>query len=173
MWILLKQETVSGSGISAGPICKSAPRSRQTTTPAPHHSVFYRLCDYGFGINPRSRLPPTELPPTDLRRDGSAGAAVERGQRHVPLVVDQVVSFSGDLVVLGHTQLGHQRDLFTVLAAAGHLLTTTPVQRRYTTSHTNKICGRESLFVTYGNTQNTTENYDIKLVAGYHQQLVS
>jgi len=23
-------------------ICKSAPRSRQTTTPAPHHSVFYR-----------------------------------------------------------------------------------------------------------------------------------
>jgi len=50
----------------------------------------------------------------------------------MPLVVDQVVSFSGDLVVLGHTQLGHQRDLFTVLAAAGHLLTTTPVQRRYT-----------------------------------------
>jgi len=24
-------------------ICKSAPRSRQITTPAPHHSVFYRL----------------------------------------------------------------------------------------------------------------------------------
>jgi len=35
-WILLKQETVSGSGIS----CKSAPRSRQITTPASHHSVF-------------------------------------------------------------------------------------------------------------------------------------
>ena len=32
--ILLKQETVSG---------KSAPRSRQITTPAPHHSVFYWL----------------------------------------------------------------------------------------------------------------------------------
>jgi len=31
------QETVSGSGI-----CKSAPCSRETTTPAPHHSVFYR-----------------------------------------------------------------------------------------------------------------------------------
>jgi len=31
----------SGSGISWA-ICKSAPRSRQTTTPAPHHSVFYR-----------------------------------------------------------------------------------------------------------------------------------
>ena len=41
IWILLKQETVSGSGISWG-ICKSAPRSRQITTLAPHHSVFYR-----------------------------------------------------------------------------------------------------------------------------------
>ena len=40
-WILLKQETVSGSGISWA-ICKSAPCSRQITTPAPHHSVFYR-----------------------------------------------------------------------------------------------------------------------------------
>ena len=36
---LLKQETVSGSGISWA-ICKSAPRSSQITTPAPHHSVF-------------------------------------------------------------------------------------------------------------------------------------
>ena len=41
IWILLKQETVSGSGISWA-ICKSAPRSRQITTPAAHHSVFYR-----------------------------------------------------------------------------------------------------------------------------------
>ena len=41
IWILLKQETVNGSGISWA-ICKSAPRSRQITTPAPHHSVFYR-----------------------------------------------------------------------------------------------------------------------------------
>ena len=41
IWILLKQETVSGSGISWA-ICISAPRSRQITTPAPHHSVFYR-----------------------------------------------------------------------------------------------------------------------------------
>ena len=35
----MKQETVSGSGISWA-ICKFAPRSRQITTPAPHHSVF-------------------------------------------------------------------------------------------------------------------------------------
>ena len=41
IWILLKQETVSGSGIS-WVICKSAPRSRQITMPAPHHSFFYR-----------------------------------------------------------------------------------------------------------------------------------
>ena len=39
IWILLKQETVSGSDISWA-ICKSAPRSRQITTPAPHRSVF-------------------------------------------------------------------------------------------------------------------------------------
>ena len=41
IWILLEQKTVSGSGISWA-ICKSAPRSRQITTPVPHHSVFYR-----------------------------------------------------------------------------------------------------------------------------------
>ena len=41
IWILLKQETVSGSGISWA-ICKSASRSRQITMPVPHHSFFYR-----------------------------------------------------------------------------------------------------------------------------------
>ena len=41
IWILLKQETVSGSGISWA-TWKSAPHSRQITMPAPHHSVFYR-----------------------------------------------------------------------------------------------------------------------------------
>ena len=39
IWILLKHETVSGSGISWA-ICKSAPRCRQITMPAPHHSSF-------------------------------------------------------------------------------------------------------------------------------------
>jgi len=39
IWILLKQETVSGRGISWA-ICKSAPCSRQITMPTPHHSVF-------------------------------------------------------------------------------------------------------------------------------------
>ena len=41
VWISLKQETVSGIDISWA-ICKSAPHSRQITTPAPHHSVFCR-----------------------------------------------------------------------------------------------------------------------------------
>jgi len=41
IWILLEQETVSGSGIHWA-ICKSAPHTRQTTIPAPHRSVFYR-----------------------------------------------------------------------------------------------------------------------------------
>ena len=36
IWILLKQETVSGSGISWA-ICKSVPHSRQITMPASHH----------------------------------------------------------------------------------------------------------------------------------------
>ena len=36
IWILLKQETVSGIGISWA-ICKSAPRCRQMTMPEPHH----------------------------------------------------------------------------------------------------------------------------------------
>ena len=40
VWILLKQETVSGNGISWA-VCKSAPCSRQITMPAPHHSVFF------------------------------------------------------------------------------------------------------------------------------------
>jgi len=35
---LLKQQAVSGSGIS-WTICKSAPRSRQITMPTPHHSA--------------------------------------------------------------------------------------------------------------------------------------
>jgi len=36
-----EEETVSGSGISWA-ICKSAPCSKQTTMPAPHHSLFYK-----------------------------------------------------------------------------------------------------------------------------------
>ena len=41
IWISVKQETVSSSGIS-WTICKYAPRSRQITRPAHHRSVSYR-----------------------------------------------------------------------------------------------------------------------------------
>jgi len=47
---LLEQEIMSGSGISWA-ICKSAPRFRQITMPALHHSVFYR---------PDAVLPPNQ-----------------------------------------------------------------------------------------------------------------
>ena len=43
IWILLKQETVNGIGIS-WVMCKSAPCSRQTTTPAPHHCFLQAGC---------------------------------------------------------------------------------------------------------------------------------
>ena len=39
IWILLKQDTLSGSGISWA-ICESASHSRQITMPVPHHSSF-------------------------------------------------------------------------------------------------------------------------------------
>ena len=66
IWILLKQETVSGSGISWA-ICKSAPRSRQITTPAPHHSVFFT-----------GRMP--FLPPNQQRQstEGNIEGAITR-----------------------------------------------------------------------------------------------
>ena len=43
IWILLKQETVSGSGISWA-ICKSASHSRQITMPVPHYSFLQARC---------------------------------------------------------------------------------------------------------------------------------
>jgi len=39
-WILLEQEMMGGSGISWTMYKLFAPRSRQITTPVPHHSLF-------------------------------------------------------------------------------------------------------------------------------------
>jgi len=58
IWILLKQETVSDSGISWA-ICKSAPSSRQTTAPAPHHSVFKGQMPF---LSPNQQRQSTEGP---------------------------------------------------------------------------------------------------------------
>ena len=55
MWILLKQETVSGSGIR-WVICMSALRSTQGTMPVPRHSVFYKPAGDG-SRKPGGRLP--------------------------------------------------------------------------------------------------------------------
>jgi len=56
IWMLLEQETVSGSGISWA-ICKSTRRSRQITTPAPHHSVFTGRMPF---LTPNHQLQSTE-----------------------------------------------------------------------------------------------------------------
>jgi len=56
IWILLKQETVSGNGISWA-ISKSAPRSRQITTPVPHHSVFLQAMPF---LSPNQQRQSTE-----------------------------------------------------------------------------------------------------------------
>jgi len=66
IWILLKQETVSGSGISWA-VCKRAPCSRQITTPAPHSSIF------------TGRMP--FLPPNQ-QRQSTEGIAHTDGQKN-------------------------------------------------------------------------------------------
>ena len=64
IWILLKQETVSGSGISWA-ICKSAPRSRQITMPALHRSVFLQAgCP---SCRPTNSVKETEGKPSIMR----------------------------------------------------------------------------------------------------------
>ena len=67
IWILPKQETVSGSGIICA-IRNPAPSSRQITTPAPHHSSFLQAgCPFSHPTNsvkahrPFSRTP-QEIP---------------------------------------------------------------------------------------------------------------
>ena len=58
---------MSDSGISWA-ICKSAPRSRQTTMPVPHNSVFYRPVAL-FAVKALKALPVLrkEKQPTVLR----------------------------------------------------------------------------------------------------------
>jgi len=68
IWILLKQETVGGSGISWA-ICMSAPRSRQTTTPAPHHSYVFYGPDALRAAQPR-------------RASGHSGASSSENSQH-------------------------------------------------------------------------------------------
>jgi len=75
IWILLEQETVSGSGISWA-ICKSASHSRQITTPAPHHSVFTGRMPF---LPPNQQRQSTEGNQNDYRAEWLVRLCVERG----------------------------------------------------------------------------------------------
>ena len=67
IWILLKQETVSGRTISWD-ICKSATHSRQITTPAPHHSDFLQAgCPSCRPTNSVKALKVQECPENQIR----------------------------------------------------------------------------------------------------------
>jgi len=78
IWIILKQETVSGSGIHWA-ICKSAPSSRQTTTPAPHHSVFTGRMPF---LSPNQQRQSTERNWVSKQCD-----KISRSQVHVMLFI--------------------------------------------------------------------------------------
>ena len=66
IWILLKQETVSGSCISWA-TCKSAPRSRQITAPARHYSVL--LAGALPAVPPNQQCQSTEGQHKSFRRE--------------------------------------------------------------------------------------------------------
>ena len=87
MWILLKQETVSGSGISWA-ICKSEPRSRQITTPASHHSFFLQAgCPSCHPTNSVKALKANAGCPTGKRYQST----VAGGRRPVAMVHSSMV----------------------------------------------------------------------------------
>jgi len=69
IWILLKQETASGSGISWA-VCKYAHRSRQITMPAPHHSVFTGRMPF---LPPKQQRQSTEGQRTETNKPGAKG----------------------------------------------------------------------------------------------------
>ena len=79
IWILLKQETASDSGISWA-ISKFAPRARQTTTPAPHQSVSF--------TGRMSFLPPNQ------QHQSTEGKAINHPHPELPFIsITQLVSW--------------------------------------------------------------------------------
>ena len=90
MWILLKHVTVSGSGISSA-VCKSAPRSRQITTPAPHHSVFLQAgCPSCRPTNSVKALKASYPPKLDV--DYIAGGTSRSGRIVSPVLVESTAA---------------------------------------------------------------------------------
>jgi len=90
MWILLKQEIVSGSDISWA-MCKSAPRSRQITTPAPHNIVF------------TGRMP--FLPPDQQHQSTEGTEAYQTQVKNLPKVHPEPESSSAALKYSATTKL--------------------------------------------------------------------
>ena len=87
---------MSGSGISWA-ICKSAPRSRQTTTPAPHHSVFYFL------------------PPNQQRQNTEGIKVTERSRNYRRLRSDQTMTC--DSAKCCHFEISADTDFLVATAA--------------------------------------------------------
>ena len=76
IWIFLKQQTVSGSDISWA-ICKSAPRSRQITMPAPHRLVFLQAgCPSRYPTNSVKALKASVDTITQWREDWSSASVL-------------------------------------------------------------------------------------------------
>ena len=106
IWILLTQETVSGSGISWA-VCKSAPRSRQTTTPAPHHHVQLvreitnRIGSCRVGLRQRRTAPTL----TSVREESTYG---RRNNSHSQYIRACAGMLSGTFSLCRRTQPRHQ-----------------------------------------------------------------
>ena len=86
--MLLKQETVSGSGISWA-IYKSAPRSRQITMPAPHHSKFFT-----------GRMP--FLPPNQQRQ--STEGWCDNNYHNISAIIIIIIKYNDTIIILTITQ---------------------------------------------------------------------
>ena len=75
---LLEQETLSGSGTSSWAICKSAPRPKQITMPAPHHSLFTGRCHSYHPTNSEAELLQPFYGPLDFVQDHLGEPVPER-----------------------------------------------------------------------------------------------
>ena len=84
---LLKQETVSGSGISWD-LCKSAPRSRQIIMPAPHHSFLQAGCPFCCPTNGIKALKANNRCITNLLSDINDHLTLVTGAYRVTLPSD-------------------------------------------------------------------------------------
>ena len=106
IWILLKQETLSGNGVSWA-ICKSAPCSKQITTPAPHHSVFTGRMPF---LPPNQQCQSTEG--TDVKGGIQPEESVQMSRHSLRVGRHKALSVhsSNELVELwdGHIEINHK-----------------------------------------------------------------